>query len=191
MLTSPVTLEEFQFYIFDTSTDTDLLAFYQRLLDGATERVYTYLGRDYTPEAEKTDVFFGTSMHVHRMDNPAGEILSWKYYDAYGNETVVDISELVLMARGTIAVAASKIFYKDFEHRITYKQPDSLQCPETVKQAIIEIAAIIFEESKQGGGNLGRLLVSDRIDADYERVRFIELSPRHLNLLAPYKRIAV
>lgn len=188
---SPVSLSEFQRYLKDTTTDTAILALYQSLLDTATEKVYTYLDRDYTPSAPKTDIFWGTGMHTHRMNNQAGALTSWKYYDAKGNETVVSISELVLMANGMITVAANKRFECAFEHRIVYTQPVLLTCPESVKQVIIEVAAIVFEESKQGAGNLGKLTESVKADADFERVRYLDLSSRQRMMLAPYKRIAV
>ena len=73
---SPVLLSEFQSYLKDTTTDAGILAFYQSLLYTATEKVYTYLDRDYTPNAVKTDVFFGRGLQVHRMQNPAGTLIS-------------------------------------------------------------------------------------------------------------------
>ena len=40
------------------------------------QMVYDYLERDYTPNAEKTDVFVGDHLHIHRMQNPCGKIIS-------------------------------------------------------------------------------------------------------------------
>ncbi len=188
---SPVSLSDFQRYLKDTTTDISIQAFYQSILDTATEKIYTYLDRDYTPGIMKTDIFFGNGLHVHRMNNPAGVLHTWKYYDAEGNETVVSISELVLMANGTVAVAANKRFSREFEHRIVYDQPLSLTCPETVRQVIIEVAAMIFEESKQGSSRLGIEVESDRSDTNYERVRYQDLTDRQERMLAPYKRIPV
>lgn len=188
---SPVFLSDFQRYLKDTTTDVTIQAFYQSLLDTATEKIYTYLDRDYTPGVMKTDIFFGNGLHVHWMYNPAGILHTWKYYDAYGNETVVSISELVLLANGTVAVAAEKRFLREFEHRIVYDQPLSLICPETVRQVITEVAAVIFEESKQGASRLGIEVESDRSDSNYERARYQDLTKRQERILAPYKRMAV
>src|SRR5689334_18694097 len=129
---SPVTLSEFQRYLKDTSTDTGILAFYQSLLDTATEKVYTYLDRDYTASAVKTDIFFGKGLHVHRMQHPASALISWKYYDETGAETVADISTLVLLATGMIVVGSVEKFSRGYEHRLSYSLPSTLTCPETV-----------------------------------------------------------
>ena len=188
---SPVSLADFQNYLKDTTTDTGILAFYQSLLDTATEKIYDYLDCDYTPSAAKTDIFFGTGRHIHRMFNPAGTLHTWKYYDKFGTETVVSISELVLMANGMLVVAAQKKFECEFEHRITYSQPSTLTCPETVKLVITEIAAVIFEESKQGSDRLGVETESDKNDTTISRIRYLDLSQAHIQMLSPYKRVAV
>jgi hypothetical protein len=188
---SPVSISEFQSYLKDTTTDTGILAFYQSLLNTATEKVYTYLDRDYTPGAIKTDVFFGTGRHIHRMRFPAGVLISWKYYDKTGAETVANIADLVLMAEGNIAVGASKKFLCRNEHRLKYSLPASLTCPETVKQVITEVAALIYEESKLGSGRLGIMIESDKNDASIERVRYLDLTERQKTMLSPYKRYAI
>lgn len=188
---SPVSLSDFQRYLKDTTTDAAIQAMYQSLLDTATEKIYTYLDRDYTPSAVKTDVFFGNDLHVHRMLNPAGAFISWKYYDEYAAETIANISDLVLLANGFAAVGAVKIFLRGYEHRLKYSQPATLTCPESVRQVITEIAAVIFEESNQGGGRLGIAIESDKSDTAYERNRYLDLSARQITMLAPYKRVAV
>jgi hypothetical protein len=188
---SPVTVSEFQTYIKDTTTDPAIVAFYQTLLDTATEKVYTYLDRDYTAGAVKTDVFFGKGLHVHRMQNPAGTFLSWKYYDEKGAETVGDVLSLVILAEGNVAVSPEDRFRQGFEHRLKYQQPLILTCPETVKQVITEVAAIIFQESNQGSGSLGVIITSERNDTNSDRLRYSDLTERQKAMLAPYKRYAV
>ena len=188
--TSPVSTGEFKTYLNDTTTDTGILAFYQSLLDMATEKVYTYLDRDYTPGAVKTDVFFGNEHHIHRMRDPAATLTSWKSYDSEGAETIHDISGLVLMANGNLVVCAKGLFDQGSEHRIKYTLPN-WTVPETIRQVIIEIAAIVFEESKSGGGRLGIAIETDRIDSSTERLRYLDLTKRQQITLAPYKRIAV
>ncbi|MEI8134832.1 MAG: hypothetical protein WCH46_07105 [bacterium] len=188
---SPVTVADFQKYMRDATTDTEVLSFFQSILDSATEQVYTYLGRDYTPSAVKTDVFFGKGLHIHRMDNPAGTIINWKSYDFEGTETINDISGLVLISRGAIVVNPEATFAKNLEHRIKYALPDSLSAPETVCQVILEIAAIVFEESKLGGARLGIEIESDHSNPSGTRVKYLDLRPRHVELLAPYRRVAV
>ena len=49
--TPPVSRAEFQTYLKDASTDATLLAFYDALLNAATEYVYAWLDRDYTASA--------------------------------------------------------------------------------------------------------------------------------------------
>ncbi len=188
---SPVSLAEFQNYLKDTTVDIGILAFYQTLLDTATEKIYTYLDRDYTPSVAKTDVFFGRGLHVHKMRNPAGALVSWKYYDNTGAETIANIADLVLLANGSVTVCAVKTFLRGFEHRLKYFQPTTLTCPETVKQVITETAAIIFEESKQGSGRLGIMTESDRLDTNTNRVRYLDLTERQKATLMPYKRYAI
>jgi hypothetical protein len=188
---SPVALSDFQKYIRDGSTDPTILAFYQSLLNTATEKIYTYLDRDYTPGAIKTDVFFGNASHVHRMYHPAGTIITWKSSDFEGNVTVQNIAELVLMANGIIVINAKNRFFWKCEHRINYSLPSTLACPETVMQVITEVAAIIFEESKMGGARLGIEIESNKNDTSGDRARYLDLTPRHIEMLAPYKRVAI
>jgi len=188
---SPVSLADFQTYLKDTTTDTTILAFYQSLLDTATEKIYTYLDRDYTASVAKTDVFWGQGLHVHRMQNPAGSLVSWKYYDKKGTETVANIADLTLLSNGSIVIGAEKTFLRGFEHRLKYLQPSALTCPETVKQIIIETAAMIFEDSKQGRDQLGLFSDAEKFDTTATRVRYIDLSERQKAMLAPYKRYAV
>ena len=188
---SPVSLSDFQRYLKDTTTDISIQAFYQSLLDTATEKIYTYLDRDYTPGAVKTDVFLGNGLHVHRMLNPAGALIAWKYYDEFAAETIANIADLVLLANGMAAIGGVKTFLRGYEHRLKYSQPSGLTCPEAVRQVITEVAAVIFEESKQGTSRLGIETESDKSDSSYERVRYHDLSPRQIAMLAPYKRVAV
>jgi hypothetical protein len=188
---SPVSVAELQIYLRDATTETAMLDFYQALLDTATEKIYTYLDRDYSPEAVKTDVFFGNGLHVHRMSNFCGTLIQFQSYDIHDNLVTLDLAELVLMANGHIVVNAANRFLRSLEYRIKYAQPDDLVCPESVKQVITEVAAIIFEESKQGGARLGIAIESDRNDASGIRVRFLDLTPRQIEMLAPYKRAAV
>jgi hypothetical protein len=60
-----------------------------------------------------------------------------------------------------------------------------------VRQVITEIAAIVYEESKQGGMRLGIMMESGKNDAASDRVRYADLSARQKEMLAPYKRMAV
>jgi hypothetical protein len=189
--TSPVSLAEFQSYLRDTSTDVDILAFYQSLLDTATEKIYTFLDRDYTPSAVKTDVFFGRGLHVHRMKHPAGALISWKYYDEFGEETIGDVATLVLFANGQVVAGAIEKFASGFEHRLKYSLPASLTCPETVKQVILETSAIMYEESKLGGARLGIGTQLDLFNSGEERYRYVDLSSRQVAMLAGYRRVGI
>ena len=58
-------------------------------------------------------------------------------------------------------------------------------------QVITEVAALIYEESKQGGARLGVVVESDRSDTGGERTRYLDLSQRQIAMLAPYKRVAI
>ena len=188
---SPVSVASLQSYLNDTSVDVGVLAFYASLLDSATEKVYTYLDRDYTSGAAKIDIFFGNGRRAHRLQNPAALLISWKYYDLRGAETIADISSLVLLANGSLAVGPEHAFEAGFEHRLHYQMPSSLNCPESVRQVIIEVASILFEESKQGGGRLGILSEADKNGMGTDRVRYTDLTDRQKIMLMPYMRIAV
>ena len=172
----PIALPDVQRYLKDTSTDANVLALLTEALHAATERVYTYLDRDYTPNAVKTDSFFGDDHAYHFLRYPCSVITSWKYYDAAGAETDVGATYLKLFSNGKLIVTKEKKFLSGFEHRISYITPATLTCPEMVKQVIIEIAAGIFEASKQGAGEL----LDDEM-----------MTQRHEYLLAPYRRIPV
>jgi hypothetical protein len=77
------------------------------------------------------------------------------------------------------------------EHRITYTLSPTLTCPETVKQVITEIAAIILRESKQGADTLGKQLELFKDGGGTAREMYFELDERHRTMLSPYKRYAV
>jgi hypothetical protein len=179
----PVPLPDLQRYLKDSSTDANVIALLTDAINVATERVYTYLDRDYTPNAAKTDVFIGNDHAYHFLRYPAGALTSWKYYDSGGEETDVGASYLKLFSNGRLIVSKEKKFLSAYEHRVGYTTPASLTCPEMVRQVIIEIAADIFEASKQGVGKFG---ITREHDIEYQ-----SLSPRHEYLLAPYRRMPV
>ncbi|SRR5579883_507200 len=189
--TSPVTVADLQTYLRDVSTDTTLLGFYQTLLDTATESVYTWLDRDYTALATKTDRFWGDDTEFYAPHYPAGSFVSWSYIDMNGFVTSLDISDLLIRANGYLVQAKTKRFVSGAEHAITYKQPATLVCPETVKQVIVEIAAQLFDESNQGAGTRGLLLATSNDGISTDRERFLDLSERHKEMLRPYKRYPV
>ena len=189
--TSPVTLEEFQVYLNDTSTDTTLTAFYQALLDTTTEYVYNWLDRDYTASASKTDIFWGDDSDFHAMRHQAGTLLTWVFIDADGTETNVGTDDLLLRANGYILQALAQAFQSGTEHHITYQQPSTLSCPETVRQVITELAVTLFDASNQGTGSLGLMTSSSHDTIGTGRKHFIDLSDRHKEMLRPYKRYPV
>ena len=82
--TSPVALADFQTYLKDSSVDPTVTGFFQTCLDAATEAVYTWLDRDYTASATKTDIFWGDDTQFYAPKHPAGSLLSWTYTD-FGN----------------------------------------------------------------------------------------------------------
>ncbi|MDP4198309.1 MAG: hypothetical protein Q8922_04675 [Bacteroidota bacterium] len=197
---SPVLLVEFQEYIKDASTDAALLLFYQSLLDTATESVYTWLDRDYTPAAPKTDTFFGDDTQCYAPRNRVGTLLTWSATDAAGTTTIYGTGELLLRANGYLIQIAStsvKTFQSGYEHALTYQQPSAIQCPETIKQVITEIATLAFQASNQGQGTLALASSSERQGAlgfsggFSDREKFLDLTERHREMLRPYKRYPI
>jgi len=198
--TSPVTLVELQTYLKDASTDATLLLFYQSLLDMATEHVYNWLDRDYTPGATKCDTFFGDDSQCYAPRHQAGTVTSWSATDSAGNTTSLGTTDLLLRANGyliQISSTSTKSFQSGYEHKLTYQQPVGLVCPETIKRVITEIAALAFQASHQGQGTLGVDFLSERDGAlgfsggFSERERFIDLTERHKEMLRAYKRYPV
>ncbi|HET9135894.1 MAG TPA: hypothetical protein VFO76_04595 [Candidatus Kapabacteria bacterium] len=189
--TSPVSLADFQAYINDTSDDEDILAFYQSLLDRSTERVYTYLDKDFTAEAEKKEVFWGTDSKYHKLHQVAGAITAWQTIDREGTPTPMDTSELLLFDNGRLLYRKEGTFESQFEHHLTYELPADLTCPETVQQVIIEIAAVMLRESTKGGGMLGENSEWSRENNSSIGQHFYELSDRHRELLFSYRRLAI
>jgi hypothetical protein len=177
----PIPLTDLQRFLKDSSTDPNVVALLTEAINVATERVYTYLDRDYTANAAKLDVFLGNDRAYRFLRHPAGVLTSWKHYDAGGVETDVGASSLKLFANGKLVVSKEKTFLSGYEHRIGYTTPASLICPEMVRQVILEIAADMFEESKQGAGEFGIAR-----DAQLE---YLPLAERHLYMLAPYRRV--
>lgn len=174
-MTSPVTVQEFQTYLRDSSTDPALLAYYQELLDRTTDYIVGYIEKDYTANAVKTDVFWGDDTDGHRLTHPAGVITQWKHYGHDGSETTEALGSLALREHGSFVVAYGKTFASGREHRLTYQLPNSLEWPIALKQVITELTAMLFEASKQGQGTL-----------------FIEPIPeRHRQILDQYRTIPV
>jgi hypothetical protein len=190
--TSPVALADFQTYLKDASTDPTVTGFFQTCLNAATESVYSWLDRDYTASATKTDLFWGDDTQFYAPRHPAGSLLGWTFTDLSGTVTTQSTSDLLIRANGYLVQTLTQRFQSGAEHTLTYKQPSTLTCPETVAQVITEIAAVLFQQSNQGAGQLG--LFSDYAHdgtAAYDRKRFLDLSERHKEMLRPYKRYPV
>jgi hypothetical protein len=188
---SPVTVPAFQLYLNDLSGDPTILGFFQTLLDTATERVYTYLDLDFTANAAKNEVFTGNDTDYFRLHQPASSITTWIATDLDGVATPQSIAPLHLFENGMLLVNSQGTFASGYEHSFSYKTPVSLTCPETVRQVITEIAAVMLRESKQGAGSLSKAIDMYRDTASLARSEFIELDDRHRAMLSPYKRYAV
>lgn len=188
---SPVALADFQTYLKDSSSDPTVTGFFQTCLNAATEAVYTWLDRDYTALATKTDIFWGDDTAFYAPRHQAGSITSWTYTDLSGTVTTESVSNLLIRANGYLIQSLADPFQCGAEHTLSYKQPSTLTCPETVMEVITEIAAWLFEQSKQGTGNLALDTISAKDGAAYERDRFLDLSERHKEMLRPYKRYPV
>src|SRR5580692_3245914 len=126
--TSPVSVANFQIYLKDTSTDTTLLAFYQTILNNATEAVYTWLDRDYTASASKTDIFWGDDTQFHAPKHQAAAFTSWTYTDLSGTTTNPGTSDLITRANGFLIQTKTNKFVSGAEHTLTYTQPSTLTC---------------------------------------------------------------
>lgn len=172
---SPVTVSDLQTYLRDTSVDTNTLDHFGSVIEIATDGVFTYLGRDYIPNAAKKDIFWGNNSDKHRLQYQAGVIASWKYYDKDGVETNPGTGEIELRENGTLIMLSNGTFEPGYEHRVEYTTPASLVCPQAVKQIIIELAAELFHKSNQGQGEL------------FTQVFISKFAER----LMPFKRIAV
>jgi hypothetical protein len=189
--TSPVALADFQTYLKDASTDTTVTGFFQTCLNAATEAVYTWLDRDYTASASKTDVFWGDDTQFHAPRHQAGSLTAWSYTDLSGTVTSPGTSGLLLRANGYLVQTLNSRFMSGAEHTLTYTQPSTLTCPETVKQVITELAALLYQASNQGTGSLGVLISSLNDGSSIDRERFLDLTPLHQETLRPYKRYPV
>ncbi len=189
--TSPVALADFQTYLKDSSVDPTVTGFFQTCLNAATEAVYSWLDRDYTALATKSNIFWGDDTQFYAPRRQAGSLTSWTFTDLSGTVTTQSVSDLLIRANGYLVQTLTQTFQSGAEHTITYKQPSALTCPETVMEVITEIAAILFQQSNQGAGNLNLFSISSHDGAAYERDRFLDLSERHKDMLRPYKRYPV
>ena len=189
--TSPVPLAEFQAYLKDASTDPTVTGFFQTCLDHATEAVYTWLDRDYTASAAKSETFWGDGTAFYAPRHAVGTLTSWSSTDLAGTITAHTPSDLLIRANGYLLQSLTDRFERASEHTITYHLPATLLCPETVKQAITEMAAVLFQESNQGAGRLELFSISARESTSSERDRFLDLTERHKEMLRPYKRYAL
>jgi hypothetical protein len=182
----PVTLDEFKRYLNDDSSDTTMLGFYTACLEAATESVYTYLGRDYSSAAARTDIFWGDGTNRHRLRYPAGAIVSWQYLDTDGTPTVGDHTKLHLFENGELIIGDDITFERGYEHRIAYTLPLGLTAPKTVAQVILEHAARIYEESKRG---TGILVIESEWQTNARGAHYRTIDERHRRMLAPYRKL--
>jgi hypothetical protein len=189
--TSPVALADFQTYLKDVSTDTTVTGFFQTCLNAATEAVYTWLDRDYTASASKTDVFWGDGTAFHSLRHQAGSLTAWSYTNLSGTVTTPGTSDLLLRANGYLLQTLTHRFQREAEHTLTYAQPSTLTCPEAVKQVITEIAALLYQASNQGTGSLGVMIATTHDITTTDHERFLDLSQLHKDMLRPYKRYPV
>jgi len=180
----PLLVSDLQNYLNDSSTDPDIIYLFEQSLNAATDRVYTYLGRDYTASA-RTIIFWGDGGTRHRLAEEAGTILNWTYIDTDGNVTLGDHTKLKLFEGGLLIIAHDVTFESGYEHHITFMPPLTLLCPDAVKQVILEIGAAIYEESKRGRGIL---LIESEWQIGSSGERYKELDERHRATLAPYRR---
>jgi hypothetical protein len=187
---SPATVPQLQFYLKDTSTESNLLVFYQSLLDAVTNKISAYLDRDFTSVTPKQDVFWGDGSDMHRLHNAASGISSWTYKDLDGNIDTGSNTALVLFEEGRLVRNKVNIFQEGFEYTITYALA-STSWPEAVVQVIIEDAAILFNESNQGSGSLGELIASSHDGQFSDRIRYSDLTEAHEKILRMYKRYPV
>jgi len=127
---------------------------------------------------------------MHRLHDAATGISSWAYRDLDGNSTPGSNSDLVLFEEGRLVRNKVSIFEEGFEYVINYAIA-STSWPEAVVQVIIEDAAILFNESNQGGGRLGELIASSRDGQFSDRVRYSDLTEAHEKILRMYKRYPV
>jgi hypothetical protein len=189
--TSPVALTDFQTYLKDASTDTTVTGFFQTCLNAATEAVYTWLDRDYTASASKTDVFWGDDTAFHSLRHQAGSVTAWSYTDLSGTVTTPGTSDLLIRANGYLLQTLQHKFQCEAEHTVIYHQPSTLTYPETVMQVITEVAALLYQASNQGTGELGVLLATHRDGTSTDHQRFLDLTEFHKDKLRPYKRYPV
>ncbi len=188
---SPVALADFQTYLKDASTDTTVTGFFQTCLNAATEAVYTWLDRDYTASASKTNVFWGDDTQFYAPRHQMGSLTAWSYTDLSGTVTTPGTSDLLIRANGYLLQTLTHRFAREAEHTLTYTQPPTLTCPEAVRQVITEIAALLYQSSNQGEGSLGMLIASAHDSTSTDRERFLDLSQLHKDMLRPYKRYPV
>ena len=188
---SPVTLTQFQTYLKDSSVDPVVTGFFLQLLDTATEYVYRWLDRDFTASAIRTDVFWGDGQSFYRPRHPVGSLLSWTTISRDGTTSSIGVGDLILRENGNLVLTKTGSFEQGLEHRLMYQLPGGLSCPETVQHVILEIAALMYDASKQGGDALGLIVNTDRNSAGTDRERYADLTERHKELLRPYKRIPV
>ncbi len=189
--TSPVALTDFQTYLKDVSTDTTVTGFFQTCLNAATEAVYTWLDRDFTASAAKTDTFWGNDAPFYRPRHPVGALTAWSYTDLSGTVTNVGTSDLLIRSNGYLIQTLTHRFQVGAEHTISYTQPSTLACPETVLHVIVEVAALFYQNSNQGVGSLGVMISTMRESTSTDHERFLDLSTRHKEMLRPYKRYPV
>ncbi len=190
MPSSPVTISQFQVYLKDTSTDPALLTFYQSLLDATTNKIATYLDRDFTALAHTHDTFWGNNTNEHILHDAASSVLTWTYTDLDGHIQTGSNTDLILFEEGRLVRNKVTIFEENVEYTINYANT-STGWPQAVEQVIIEDAAILFNESNQGGGTLAELIASSREGQFTERVRYTDLTQAHEKILNMYKRFAV
>lgn len=181
---SPLLVTDLQNYLNDSSTDPDIIYLFEQAMNAATDRVYTYLGRDYTVSA-RTLIFWGDGGTRHRLAEEAGTILSWEYRDTDGNVFLGDHAKLKLFEDGLLIIAHDVVFECGYEHHITFMPPITIACPDAVKQVILEISATIYEESKRGRGIL---IIESEEQPSGGTERYKELDERHKKVLAPYRR---
>lgn len=180
----PLLVTDLQNYLNDSSTDPDIIYLFEQAMNAATDRVYTYLGRDYT-SAARTVIFWGDGGTRHRLAEEAQTILSWTYTDTDGNISVGDHTKLKLFEAGLLIIAHDVTFECGYEHHITFLPPPAPLCPDGVKQVILEISATIYEESKRGRGVL---IIESEWQTGSSGERYKELDQRHRAILAPYRR---
>lgn len=194
--TIATTLAKFKLYIRATGGSADYDTFLTECLQAATDRCFNYMQQDYSPGLVQQIAFIGNGRKY--IDVPwmiAGGLNSAALFYTLTAVTEQELGSSTAASGlavgtyrhqlGTRRIYNDNLWSDNKLYRVDYTNP-ALVVPQQIKEAVLQLAAHYWMQSRQGFGSLGHATDYSNVEGT-SQVRYIDPEERILRILDPYK----